>query len=462
MSQAQPQSQLSFFVIMVATIAAVAGILFGFDTGVISGAILFIKKEFVLTPAMNGLVVSSVLMGALLGSFFSGRFADIFGRRKLLIITALIFLLGTLCSALSQSVIQLFLSRLIVGIAIGIASFTAPLYISEIAPPRFRGALVSLNQLMITIGILLAYVVDDIFAPTGDWRWMLAMGVVPALILLFGMAFLPRSPRWLLFKGHVQLATNTLKLIRGRDDVATEVSDIRNSLREGGSWKMLLQKWLWPALIIGFGLGFFQQFTGINTIIYYAPTVFQLAGFKSAAIAILATTGVGIVNVLFTVVALPLIDRLGRRKLLLIGLVGMALSLVFLSISFKLGGNHQMLRWITLGSFILYIASFAISLGPIMWLMIAEIFPLQIRGLGTSVAVAMSWGFNGIVALTFLTLIQQLGVSGTFLIYAGMSILGIVFVALKVPETKGTTLEQIEANLRAGVPSRHLGRQPGE
>ena len=453
------RSHINLFVILVASIAAVAGILFGFDTGVISGAILYIQREFQLSATLEGVVVSSVLIGALIGAALGGRFADYFGRRSLLIITAIVFFLSTLASAFVESIDTLILTRIFVGFAIGIASFTAPLYISEIAPPKYRGMLVSLNQLAITIGIMLAYVVDTIYSQHADaWRWMLGMGVVPAFILLVGMLFLPKSPRWLILrKRHLQ-AQKTLAKIRGTDDVNQEIESIKNSLSEKKSFKLLFKKWLRPALVIGLGLAFFQQCTGINTIIYYAPTIFKFAGFESNTVAILATSGVGLVNVLFTIIALPLIDRWGRRPLLLMGVTGMTLSLLILSIAFALDAQAVFLKWIALGSMVLYIACFAMSLGPIMWLIIAEIFPLEIRGLGSSIAVSASWAFNGIVALTFLILIEKMGSSGTFLLYGLLSVIGIFFVYKMVPETKGVSLEKIEENLRAGLPARELGK----
>ena len=399
------------------------------------------------------------MFGALLGSAVGGRFADYFGRRKLLIVTALVFFVGTLETALAFSVPILIVGRIIVGIAIGVASFTTPLYISEIAPAEYRGALVSLNQLAITVGIVLSYAIDAYFAKHGgDWRLMLGSGMVPAVILLVGMIFLPKSPRWLVYKGKQEEALTILQQIRGYDDVHQELAEIEHSIQRRTNWRLLLQKWLRPALIIGLGLAIFQQCTGINTIIYYAPTVFQMAGFHNAVVAILATLGVGVANVLFTIVAIPLIDKWGRRPLLILGLIAMTLGLVGLSVAFYLGSQVEFLRWIALGSMVLYIAGFAIGLGPMMWLMLSEIYPLEIRGLGSSVAASMCWSFNMIVALTFLAFIKFLGPSGTFLLYTIMCIFGLIFVGICVPETKGVHLEQIEKNLRSGAKARNLGQ----
>ena len=452
-------NRMNSFVLLITCIAAISGILFGFDTGVISGAILFIQKIYHLTPLMNGIVVGAVLLGALLGAAVSGRFADYFGRRLLLILTAMVFLLGTLGSSMADNIFFLVIYRFIVGFAIGISSFTTPLYISEIAPPKFRGALVSLNQLAITIGILCAYGIDTYFSKTGNWRMMFATGMIPAVILFFGMLFLPKSPRWIILKGQLTLARSILQKIRRSTSVDIELKEIQDSIEKKKSSRLLLQKWLLPAMVIGLGLGFFQQFTGINTMIYYAPTIFEMAGFHSASDAISVTTIVGMVNVGFTLLALPLIDLWGRRPLLILGLSGMALGLVVLSLAFHFGSTYTMVKWITMGSMLLYIACFAMSLGPIMWLIIAEIFPLEVRGLGSSLAISASWAFNALVALTFLTLIQSLGKSATFLIYGALSVLGIVFIYLLVPETKGVSLEHIEANLRAGICSRNLGQR---
>jgi MFS transporter, SP family, galactose:H+ symporter len=458
-------NKLNFFTIITTCIAALAGILFGFDTGVISGAILFIAEEFHLSPALNGLVVSSVLLGAVAGSAISGRFSDYFGRKKLLLATAFIFFFATLGSAMAPSISFLVVARILVGFAIGIASFTAPLYISEIAPPKFRGALVSLNQLAITIGILVSYLTDYALAEAEAWRLMLGIGIVPAFLLFFGMLFLPESPRWMLLKGKTEKARKILGRIRRTQQIDQEIKKIEKTLQEEKSiakksWKALTAKWVRPAIIVGFGLAFFQQVTGINTIIYYAPTIFKMAGFETAAAAILATIGIGLVNVIFTIIALFLIDKLGRRPLLIAGLIGMLFSLCVLGISFLHGiGEFGILKWFALFSMIFYIACFAFSLGPIMWLMFSEVFPLKIRGLGASVAACFQWALNMLVALTFLTLVQLLTPGGTFLMFAFLSFSGILFVYYFVPETKGVTLEEIEENLVAGKKSRDLGQE---
>lgn len=457
-SEQNIHSSIRGFVVVIAALAAVAGVLFGFDTGVISGALLFIKDSFALTPAMKGLVVAAVLIGATFGSIVSGHFADLYGRRNLLIFTALVFLVATLFSALASSVMMLWMSRLLVGVAIGIACYTAPLYISELSPPRWRGMLVSLNQLAITLGIMLAYVVDAYYSPTENWRAMLAFGMVPALILLLSMVFLPKSPRWLIFKNRLEEARDILAKIRDEKQIDKEMSSIQQSLVDKSDWRLLLQRWLRPALWIGLGLGFFQQCTGINTIIYYAPTIFQMAGFHANTTAILATTGIGIVNVVATICALPLLDRIGRKPLLYVGMSLMAVSLLSMSLAFGLQSLADELRWVAMGSMVFFIIGFAIGLGPIMWLMFAEIFPLEIRGLGASVVVAASWAFNGIIAWTFLPLTVSIGETYTFLLYAFLTAVGLVFVYRVVPETKNVSLEQIEMNLRNGLPSRELGQ----
>jgi len=459
MRATETSTSSNYFFVVISAVAALAGILFGYDTGVISGAILFISHQFHLTPFMNGLVVAAVLVGATLGAIISGRITDRFGRKHLLMTVAVIFIAASIGTALAHHVYTLILGRIVVGIAIGIASYSAPLYISEISPPKYRGAMVSLNQLAISVGMMISYVVDYVFAIHANWRWMFAIGAVPAFGLLIGMIVLPYSPRWKVACHQIEHAIAILKRIRGKNvDVMPEFLAIQEGLKiQKGNWRMLFSKTIRPVLIVGMGLAIIQQVTGINTILYYAPTIFTMTGFHGTVAAILASLSVGGIFVLFTIIALPLIDSLGRRPLLFIGLIGMCLGLLLLAWVF----HHQhnaVLQWVALGGMLLYIASFAISLGPVMWLIIAEIYPLSIRGLGASIATATNWAANMIIAMTFLTLVEWLSTTGTFLLYFGFGIISLLFVYFLIPETKGIALEQIEKNLYAGVKSRDLGK----
>lgn len=458
MNQANKRSN-PYFIYFIASIAAFAGLLVGYDTAVISGAILFIRHDFAMGAETTSLIVSSVLAGALLGSVCCGRLSDELGRRKVLLITAGMFLIGTWMTAIAQTILTLILGRFIIGLAIGIASFTAPLYLSEIAPFEKRGALVSLNQLAITIGIVLSYFVDYLFADSGNWRMMLGLGILPALILGLGMLLLPKSPRWMALKGEYQASIQALQKIRACDNVDIEMNAIKRSLqRQQGGWRVMFKKALRPVLIVGILLSFFQQITGINTIIYYAPSIFKMAGFADASSAILATLGVGIVNVIATIVALPLLDKLGRRPMLLTGLAGMALSLCGLTWVFQAHANHPMLPTITLFSLFIYIISFAMSLGPIGFLMLTEIFPLNVRGFGMSIATSGNWACNMIIAFSFLPLVEHIGMGQTFFIFFILTLIAFTFVYLFIPETSGVSLEDIEHNLHHNIPVRHLGQ----
>jgi sugar porter (SP) family MFS transporter len=456
------EKQVNFFVCLTAATAALAGLLFGFDTGVISGAILFIKGEFGLTPFTEELLVSAALLGAVCGAALSGRITDLRGRKRTIFGTACLFAVGSILCAVSTSIGVLIAGRIAVGLAIGVASYTAPLYIGEIAPPKLRGGLVTLNQLAITVGILLAYVVDATFAPSGNWRWMFGFGLLPALALGCGIAVLPESPRWLLLHQHKEAAIKVLSRIRSTKEAAkitAEVDDILEHAESGhGKLSDLFSPMVMRVLFVGIALAVIQQITGINTVIYYAPTIFQQAGFQSALGSIIATAGVGLVNVLMTVVSIPLLDRVGRRPLLLASLGGMAFSLAALGLGFAVGG--EALKWIGVLSLAVYIASFAIGLGPVFWLLISEIYPLGIRAQAASVATMANWLSNFLVSLTFLSLLNRLGSVSTFLLYAALSLAGLWFCFRFVPETKGVPLERIERDLRAGRPLRELGKNP--
>jgi sugar porter (SP) family MFS transporter len=441
----------SRFVYLAAAFAALGGLLFGYDTGVISGALIFIKQEFTLSTFEQELIVSIVLAGAIVGALSGGQLSDRFGRRATLLATSIVFIAGAVLCAAAPSIAVLVIGRVIVGLGIGLACTTVPVYISEVAPPEARGWQVSLFQLAITVGILGAYLVDFAYAKTGAWRWMLGLAVIPGVILGAGMLVLPESPRWLAKYLHPDAAHAVLVRIRGTNDVDSEFRDIIGSLEqaeEHGRWADLLSPTVRPALVVGIGLAIFQQITGINTVIYYAPTIVLTAGIPSASGAILATAVIGLVNVIMTIVAMWLIDRVGRRPLLLVGIAGMTVCLGVLGAAFRMQAETSTVAWVAVITLMAYVAFFAISLGPIFWLLIAEIYPLQIRGLAEGTAAGSNWIFNLVVSITFLSLVQAVGPSWTFWLYGVLSIAAFAFSYYMVPETKGRTLEEIEQGWR--------------
>jgi MFS transporter, SP family, galactose:H+ symporter len=434
---------------LVAAIAALGGLLFGYDTGVISGALPFLKQEFGLSPLMQGVLTSIALGGAAAGAIVAGSLADRFGRRSVILVVAIIFVIGALISALATILSVLIIGRALVGVGIGVASILTPLYLAETSPPAQRGALVSLNQLMITVGILVSYLVGYGLAASGNWRWMLGAGAIPGLVLFVGMLPLPESPRWLAGYGRTEEARAVLRMLHGNQQAADEeLAHLRGDLTQEQRLKRrtdLAHGQNDRPMIIGVGLAIFQQITGINTVIYFAPAIFKSAGLGSTPATILATAGIGAVNVAMTLVAIRLIDSAGRRALLLTGLAGMAVSLLVLALGFYLGQGGGVLAWVTALSLAAYVGFFAIGLGPVFWLLVAEIFPLANRARGTSIATFANWASNLVVALTFLLLIDAMGSAATFLLYGVLTAGAFVFTHALVPETRGKTLEQIEA-----------------
>jgi sugar porter (SP) family MFS transporter len=444
-------------VVLTAAIAGLGGLLFGYDTGVIAGALLFIKGDFDLGSFAQGLVVAAVPIGAVGGAAIAGPAADRYGRRLMILLAAFVFIVGALASAAAPGVEVLVGARIVIGVAIGLASAAAPVYISEVAPAESRGRLVSFFQLAVTIGILVAYLVGLAFNGIEGWRWMLGLGVVPALALAFGMLRMPQSPRWLVMSGDDFAARATLAKIRvdDPDTIDRELEEIKESLDEKpGAWSELLQPVVKAALVVGVGLAILQQVTGINTVIYYAPTIVEFTGVNSSAGSILAAVGVGVINVGMTVVALRLLDRAGRRTLLMIGVSGMSISLFALGGAFVGGGGSTLASVVAIASLMLYVASFAVSLGPIFWLLNAEIYPLGVRSKAAGVGTMANWTFNFIVSLTFLLLIEALGRSGAFWLYGGIGVLTLIFCWTLVPETKGKRLEDIQAIFQARVDRR--------
>ncbi|MDQ2074419.1 sugar porter family MFS transporter [Haloarcula sp. H-GB4] len=439
------------FVYVVSALAALNGLLFGFDTGIISGAFLFIQDSFVMSPLVEGIIVSGAMAGAAAGAAVGGQLADRLGRRRLILIAAIVFFVGSFTMAVAPTVPVLVAGRLIDGVAIGFASIVGPLYISEIAPPEIRGGLTSLNQLMVTTGILLSYFVNYAFADAGAWRWMLGAGIVPAVVLAIGILKMPESPRWLFEHGQKDEARAVLKRTRS-DGVEQELDEIEETVETQSETGVrdLLAPWLRPALVVGLGLAVFQQITGINAVIYYAPTILESTGLGSVA-SILATVGIGTINVVMTVVAIMLVDRVGRRRLLLVGVGGMVATLAVLGTVFYLPGLEGGLGIIATISLMLFVSFFAIGLGPVFWLLISEIYPLSVRGSAMGVVTVANWGANLLVSLTFPVLTDGVGTSATFWLFGLCSLLGLVFVYRYVPETKGRTLEAIEDDLRQNI-----------
>ena len=447
---------------VVAIVASLGGLLSGYDTGVISGALLFINETWDLSISLQGLVVSSVLIGAVIGAATNGVLADIFGRKKIIMATAIIFILGSILCGFAPNVYVLIISRIFVGLAVGIVNFVIPLYLSEIAPKAVRGTLVSLYQWAITAGILFSYAINSAFANSVfSWRWMLLAGVLPGLVLLIGMSFMSDTPRWLISKNKDEEAKKVLRKIEPDVDTENEIKEIKHTLKlnENLDRKFKLKKWMIMPFVVGVGIMFAQICTGINTIIYYAPTIFKIAGFDSNSNAIYATTGIGVVNFLMTIVAVFFTDKLGRKPLLYFGLTGVMLSLAALGCAFAyqevLGAG---LKLVAVGSLVTYIICFAMSLGPIGWILVSEVFPLKIRGIAMSICTVANFAFNFFVVGSFPVLIHKIGGAYTFWGFAAVSFLCILFVYFFVPETKGISLEQIESNWIHGVKPRDFGK----
>jgi SP family galactose:H+ symporter-like MFS transporter len=435
-----------FFVYVAAAIAALGGFLFGYDTGVISGAEIYLKQSFHLNGTIEEMAVSAVLVGAIVGAAVSGWISDRVGRKIVILVMAAIFAAGAIVTALSPNIWFFIILRIIVGFALGADSVLAPVYISEIAPHSQRGALVTANQLLLTLGISVAYWVDLAFANMHmSWPPMFAVAVVPAAALFIGMLFLPDTPRWYASKGKWDKADRVLTRITSSNDKQQEMELLRKDVEEGKNAKPaeLFKPGLRTALIVGVGLALFQQFVAINTIIYYAPTIFGFAGFKSASGAILATSVVGIVNLVSTLVAVFLVDRIGRRLLLLIGIAGMAAMLIAIGVIFLIGPTK--VGMLILGALLIYIVAFAISMGPVYWVLSSEIFPNRLRGTGSSICTSFNWAGNLLISVTFLSLVAIIGQAFTFWLYAVFAIGAFVFCWFLVPETKGKRLEQIGA-----------------
>ncbi|WP_279615353.1 sugar porter family MFS transporter [Photobacterium angustum] len=456
------KSDLNKNVFIACIIAALAGLLFGLDIGVISGALPFIAKEFGLATHTQEWVVSSMMFGAAFGAIGSGPLSNKFGRKYSLVVASILFTVGSLGCALANNTEILIIFRIFLGLAVGVASFTAPLYLSEIAPQKLRGSLISMYQLMITIGIVVAFLSDTAFSYEGQWRWMLGVITVPALILLIGVLMLPRSPRWLALKGRHTEAKEVLELLRGSDETAKhELDAIRESLKvKQSGWSLFkTNRNCRRAVYLGVTLQIMQQFTGMNVIMYYAPKIFKIAGFASTEQQMWGTVIVGLVNVFATFIAIGLVDKLGRKPILKLGFLVMSASMATLGFLLNQGVTTSFEQYFAAFVLLIFIVGFAMSAGPLIWVLCSEIQPLKARDFGITVSTATNWIANMIVGATFLTFLQVLGNAQTFWLYAVLNIIFLFVTLILIPETKGISLEKIEQNLMAGIPLSKLGKK---
>jgi sugar porter (SP) family MFS transporter len=432
------------FILRLALIAALGGFLFGYDTGVISGALLYIEPDFKPSGFEAQAFVGALLVGAVIGAAISGWAADAISRRRTTIIAGAIYVVGALASAAAQSSWELIWARFVLGLAVGAASFVGPMYISELAPKKIRGGVTSFNQLMVVSGIFLSYIVNWAFGgATGNWRWMLGLAAIPGAALAIGMYFQPSSPRWLAGKGREDEAREVLALARESDEeVEEELREIEEEAGSKGSLRDLLAPGVRAMVLIGVVMAIAQQLIGVNTVIYYAPTILKSTGLSTSS-AITQALSVGITNVIFTVVAILILDKVGRRPLLIFGTIGCVVALVALGVFFASSTLKHDAPGIALVCLIVYIGSFAIGLGPVFWLMISEIFPVKVRSAAMSISTVANWAANFLVSTFFLTLTGAISVEGTFWLYAGFGVAAIVFFAARLPETKNRSLEEI-------------------
>ncbi|GIO32921.1 MULTISPECIES: sugar porter family MFS transporter [Paenibacillus] len=438
------------FVTLVSIVAAIGGLLFGFDTAVVSGAVGFMQKRFDLNEFQVGWAVSSLIVGCIVGALATGVLSDKFGRKKILIMAAILFVIGSIGSAIPDTFSGFIVARMIGGLGIGITSTLCPLYNAEIAPAKYRGRLVALNQLATVTGISLVYFVnlwisglgDDAWDVSTAWRWMFGAGVVPGVLFLVLLFLVPESPRWLIKQGRAAESLPILLRIHGEELAKQEVLEIKESFKEEkGSFRQLFSPSLRMALIVGVALAILQQVTGINAVMYYAPEIFKEAGAGTNA-ALIQTILVGVINLLFTILAIWLIDKVGRKALLLVGSAAMTVCLAVIGIAFHTGHASGPLVLIFI---LIYVAAFAVSLGPVVWVVISEIFPNRVRGIATSISSMALWAADYVVSQAFPPMLGSAGPALTFWIFGIMSLVTVLFTWRVVPETKEKSLEEIES-----------------
>jgi sugar porter (SP) family MFS transporter len=433
---------------------ALGGILFGYDLGVISGVLLFIKKSWHLGSVAQGVVGGCLAAGAILGAAFASRLTDRIGRRHTIMAAAVVFAVGTLGCTFAPGVTVLVVSRFVVGVAVGCSSATVPTYLSELAPSRARGALSSLNQLMIVSGILIAYVVDWALTGPGNWRAMFAAALLPAVVLLVGMSFLPETPRWLVKAGREDEARAVLAATHAGEDVDAEITSIREVIRldreQRGRLRDLTARWLRPVVVVALILAVGQQFSGVNAINLYAPVMFTNLGFGNSA-SLLASVVLGAVKVAFTAWVIFVVDRWGRKPLLLLGNICMSLTLFLLGVAVLTLHDKTAAGLSTLVLLIIYLAGYELGWGAVVWVMMAEVFPLKVRGVGMGASSVVLWAATFTITFVFPVMDTSLGLAYSAWIFAGIGVVLFFLVRWLVPETKGRSLEQIELDLRQRV-----------
>ncbi len=453
----------------ITVIATLGGLLFGYDTGVISGALLYMRQDLQLTSLGEATVVSSLLFGAAFGALLGGKLADALGRKGSLLVCAVLFLVGALGSALAPNVELMVLSRVILGLAVGAASATVPLFLAEMAPADRRGRIVTINELMIVSGQMLAFVInaglDRWFQGAHVWRWMLAVAAVPAVLLFFGMLLLPDSPRWYAIKGRLTDTRRVLGLTRAPAEAAEEYNIIaehaRRDLAEdrGAAMRDLrAYAWMRRILMVGIGLAIAQQATGINTVIYYAPTILESTGLAASA-SLIATIAVGVISVAMTIVGIVLLGFMSRRPLLITGFSGVAVSQLILALCFLLPESTTR-SYIVLAAMVLFVAFVQCFIGVGVWLLLSEIFPMTIRGFAMGIAVFVLWTTNTIISFVFPLLREAFGPTWTFGLFVLINIASVVFVTRFVPETRGRTLEELEDDFREHDPAHFVRAAP--
>ncbi|MBB2189046.1 sugar porter family MFS transporter [Gluconacetobacter azotocaptans] len=444
----RPESNL--IVDVVAGISAAGGLLFGYDTGIISAALLQISQQFHLGTGGQQIVTSAIIAGALLGCMGAAPLSDRGGRRRTVMVAAAVFIVGTIMASLANTIWLLTLARFVLGLAVGAASQIVPVYISELAPARRRGRLVGMFQLAVVTGVLISFIAGYLLRHD-SWRIMFALGAVPAVVLLLGMAFLPNSPRWLAMRGDFEGARAVLRRVRGSHRRAErELQEIIDAHDVQAPWSELAQPWVRPALVAAVGIGLLCQLTGINAVLYYAPTIFSGAGFGESS-ALLTSVAVGVAMIVATLFGSWAVEVIGRRTLMLWLLPGASLALFVLAALFHLGATTGPNAWMMVVALLAYAVLNVGSLSVTIWIVGAEVFPLSCRGKGMSLVAAAHWGADLLISLTTLSMVQAFGAGGTFLLFACVNAFAFFFVLRYVPETRGRSLEEIEDRLRRGV-----------